>query len=517
MTFFKTKLGISLLVGVAIAIVVIIVVAKKPTQLVTITAHRGDIREEISVTGNVTSSENVDLAFQRSGRLARVNVVTGSRIGSGQILMSLDTAELEGQRQLQQAQIDEAQAKLDQVKDGARPEDVNVLQTSLDNAKATLETAKTKISIDTAKTALNVAINALATVSDLLQTKYRSQIYAFQASDISDKKEVALFDIYDKPGMGLVDSWAFLELNSGLKGKLDAGLQSIDADAALSQTKDALIATKNTLDSLLSAISLANAIDADKLSANNANSNVLNQISAISTQQQMLITAENNVNNAQASLDLKKAPPTSFDLAIAQSQLDQAKANLAVISAQIAQNMIFSPVTGIVTAVNFKQGETVTAGVIAASVLNDSHFEVDSNVPETDIGKIAVNNPVEITIDAFSGETFTGKVSKVDPGKQIIDGVVDYKVTVVFDKPDQRLKDGLTTNLDILTQQKSNVIILPQVAILENDQGTFVNKIINGAPKQTLITIGIRAKDGSVEVISGVQDGNIVENIGVKK
>jgi len=494
------------MVGVVVVVGIVIAVAKKPVKLVTITAHRGDIKEEISVTGSVASSENVDLAFQSSGRVASVNVVTGNHVGAGQILMSLDTAELQGQKQLQQAQVEEAQAKLDQVKNGARPEDIAVAQSTLTSYQNYLTQLESTTVLSSARADLNTAIDALVAISDLSISK----------GSFVDQESAVLQIIYGQPNLGNVQSWYFLSLNGGLKAEIDAGTTT-NIHQILDDTKTVLTQTKSILDSANSFLSLNNASEADKSTITTARTSILNALDDISNQSQSLVTAENNVSNAQAALTLKQAPPTSFDLAIAQSQLDQATANLAVINAQISQKMIVSPVTGIVTAVNFKNGETATAGVVAASVINDSHFEVDSNVPETDIGKIAVGDPVDITIDAFPGETFTAKVSKVDPGKQIIDGVVDYKVTTVFDKADPRFKDGLTANLDIQTQQKTNVVVLPQVAILENDQGTFVNKIVNGKSVQTLVVIGIRAKDGNVEVISGVQEGDLVENIGIKK
>ena len=124
---------------------------------------------------------------------------------------------------------------------------------------------------------------------------------------------------------------------------------------------------------------------------------------------------------------------------------------------------------------------------------------------------------VDITIDAFAGEEFTGKVARTDPGKQIVDGVVNYKVVIIFDKLDPRFKDGLTANLEIQVAQKSGVVILPQVAILENDEGTFVKKISGDKTTQEPVTVGMRAKNGDVEVISGVVKGEVVENIGIKK
>jgi multidrug efflux pump subunit AcrA (membrane-fusion protein) len=75
----------------------------------------------------------------------------------------------------------------------------------------------------------------------------------------------------------------------------------------------------------------------------------------------------------------------------------------------------------------------------------------------------------------------------------------------------------LTANIDIQTKHKDKVLILPQYAILQNDQGTFVETLdSNKKIKQNPVTLGIVDEKGNVEVISGVTEGEQVLNIGLK-
>jgi multidrug efflux pump subunit AcrA (membrane-fusion protein) len=94
------------------------------------------------------------------------------------------------------------------------------------------------------------------------------------------------------------------------------------------------------------------------------------------------------------------------------------------------------------------------AGQVITSVISANNFEVDAYVPETDIGKVAIGNPVSMTFDAFPGETFAGKVFYIDPAQTIESGVVDYLVKVSFNTPDSRIKSGLTANLDINARRR---------------------------------------------------------------
>ena len=163
-----------------------------------------------------------------------------------------------------------------------------------------------------------------------------------------------------------------------------------------------------------------------------------------------------------------------------------------------------------------KIGEVISANTIIASVISKDKFQIDANIPEIDIGKISLGDNVSITFDAFPEEMFSGKVIKIDPAETIIDGVVNFKTVIGLDNVDERLKSGLTANLSIETDRKNDVLILPQEALMEKKQGTFVQKYENGALKEYPVAVGLRDKNGSVEIISGVTLGENVVNIGRK-
>ena len=78
------------------------------------------------------------------------------------------------------------------------------------------------------------------------------------------------------------------------------------------------------------------------------------------------------------------------------------------------------------------------------------------------------------------------------------------------------MKSGLTANLDVTTQTKSGVLILPQYAVLQNDSGTFVETLQNNTVTQTPVTLGIEDQSGNVEIASGTTQGEQVINVGLK-
>ena len=223
-----------------------------------------------------------------------------------------------------------------------------------------------------------------------------------------------------------------------------------------------------------------------------------------------LTTRDTAIANAQASVG------TTGSSSVSDAQIAQAKANVEIAQAKLADAQIIAPISGTVTQFDAKIGQAATPGAPLVSIISAAGYEVDAGVAETDIGKIAIGNTVSMTLDAFLNETFTGTVFYIAPAETNTGGVISYLVKIAFSKPDARLKSGLTANIDIQTKHKDNILILPQYAILQNDQGTFVETLVNKKIVQNPVVLGIQDEKGNVEVVSGVTEGEQVLNIGLK-
>ena len=186
------------------------------------------------------------------------------------------------------------------------------------------------------------------------------------------------------------------------------------------------------------------------------------------------------------------------------------------VQAQLDKTVLRSPISGIMTKQDAKVGQIVSPNIQLVGIISEDRYQIDVNIPEVDISKIALDNPVSITLDAIQKEVFKGKVISIDPAETVVDGAVNFKVKIAFENSDSRIKSGFTANLTISTLIKENVLVLPQFAILQNDQGIFVKKIEGDNLVQTEITIGIKGRDGSVEILSGVNEGDKVANVGLK-
>ncbi|MCA9374148.1 HlyD family efflux transporter periplasmic adaptor subunit [Candidatus Peregrinibacteria bacterium] len=241
--------------------------------------------------------------------------------------------------------------------------------------------------------------------------------------------------------------------------------------------------------------------------------------------EQSKINAENSNKNAEAQVTIRKAglAASNANLALRRSPVRDtdlapllAQISLAKIALQIAENerrdtLLLSPIDGVVTFIHGKIGENVSISEAALSsflTIQADELLVEANIPETDIAKINVGDKVEMTIDAFDfTEKFQGTVVGIDTAETIIQGVVYYQIKTAFNLDDERLKSGMTTNLEIVTAEKEDVIIIPARAINFEDSTRYVQVLRNGAPEKVTITTGLES-DQFVEVTSGLEEGD---------
>ncbi len=216
---------------------------------------------------------------------------------------------------------------------------------------------------------------------------------------------------------------------------------------------------------------------------------------------------------AQAQLDRTIAPADKYDVSLAQAKIKQAQASLDSISSQIANCYITAPLDGVITKSNYDTGEQVMAGQPVVAILGQSSFEIEVLISETDITKIKINDPVEITLDAYGEDVkFTGRVYFIEPAETVIQDVIYYKVKVSFDPGEREIKSGMTANVIITTASKDNALVMPGRAVIDNGNGNSTVRILtaDGQVRESPVTVGLRGDEGMVEAVSGVKEGDKV-------
>ena len=182
-------------------------------------------------------------------------------------------------------------------------------------------------------------------------------------------------------------------------------------------------------------------------------------------------TAQTNYDTAVAQRDVAKAQVESAKAQIEsfKAQVEQTKAALRVAETNLRYATIRSPVNGTVISRNVDVGQTVAASLQAPTLFtiakNLAEMQVDSNVSEADVGRIAAGQDATFTVDAYPEKIFRGKVSEIRNAPIIVQNVVTYDVVILVENKDLKLKPGMTANVSVLVAHREGVLKIPNAAL----------------------------------------------------
>ncbi len=226
--------------------------------------------------------------------------------------------------------------------------------------------------------------------------------------------------------------------------------------------------------------------------------------------------ADSKIQSAMAQLEQAKTDyskltgsATESDLAIQKATVVQAEQTLKQAQLDLDKAALQAPFAGIVTMLNVIPGSQVTAGTTAATLIDRSTLHVDLRVNENDVVRVQTGHPVSLTIDSLNDWKAQGQVTDVAPASEVINGVVTYAVRVSFPDKDPRVKVGMTTNLNIITARKENVLLVPNSALVPKDAGRVVQlpSTDGKPPREADVEIGLT--DGvQTEITSGLNEGD---------
>ena len=209
----------------------------------------------------------------------------------------------------------------------------------------------------------------------------------------------------------------------------------------------------------------------------------------------------------------------------AQASVVRAQANVDSAEKNLSNTKIVSPIDGVVLTRKVSEGQTITAGfstpelfVVAQDL---TKMQIEAKVSEADIVKIKPGQHATFTLDGYMGEKFNGTVRQVrtnyvDTSSSASSSGTSYTVIVDVDNQDLRLKPGMTATMTIYTQEKKDVLMVPNEALRftpstnkKTYDKTGVWKVQKGEPPVRVdVEIGIIATKNT-EIVSGnVQEGD---------
>lgn len=496
------------------------------TRYVLSTVERGILVTSVTGTGQVSTLNRVDLKPLGSGTLVGVYAQNGQTLRSGQIVAVMDQRNAQISLKQAQANLDSAQANYNKIAAGATSADIGVSRASVESAKLALQNTKQSL------------LDKLNTVYSSASQSALNNTNAFFSNSSSD------FPVLVIPNYNVTNSQLAINVVSERTtinhllpdwGDQLTGLNSTsDLKAVSLQTTQNLSTIAKYLDDLYTILTTAVTGDSKYQSTLDGYiSNVSAARTSISSSNSSLISAVQSVDSAQASLlqsqaslDLKQQSARPEDLASALASIHSAEANLESAQNAYENNIIRAPFDGILANLSVHVGDWVSSGAASGSgssigsVLTKQEI-AQISMNEVDVAKIKIGSKVTFTFDAIPDLMIVGSVIDIDSLGTVTSGVVTYDVKLKFDTQDDRVKPGMSISAAIVTDTKTDTLLVPNSAI-KNKNGvqtvavfdqmmpedpTGAGVLSATAPRDVVVTTGI-SNDTSAEIISGVKEGD---------
>lgn len=219
---------------------------------------------------------------------------------------------------------------------------------------------------------------------------------------------------------------------------------------------------------------------------------------------------EENATWLQAEADYKNQATA---ISAAQSSLAAASLNLSQLSSTIT-----APISGTVTGLTITPGSQIvssqnSSGTTTAqsigSVALSGPIQAQVNLSEIDSVNVNPGQKVTMTLDAFSGKTFTGKVVSINTNGVVSSGVTTYPAVITFDTNNTYIYPNMGVSAKIITGVYNDVLLVPSTAIQSQGGQSAVRVLQNSQVQTVAVEIG-NASDTQTEIKSGLSEGETV-------
>lgn len=486
-----------------------------------IKVEKGELVVTVVETGNLEAFKTVEVKSRVGGRIARLLVDEGDYVKAGDLIAVVDPQETELQVKQNQAQLRGAQSSV---------------------ARQALEIKQQKALLTNAVNKAKIRISQLEQELKAQPTLTNTNIRSAQTAVTSAQKAHDLLVNVTQPNNRVASQNAVEDAQNNLQNAIlaedrqnelyrlgysakanleQAQLQRKLASTRLEQAKQSLSRLDNEQklerDRSLQAIAQAQAqLDAAK--ANGFQDD---------TKRKQLESARADLKDAQTQLQqigiLEESRRGSM------ASVDQISSVLGDSLRQLGETEIRAPFSGIISKRAVQVGELVSAlstfstGTAIVTLEDRSSMLVKLQINEIDVARLAEGMKVDIAVDAFSNENYTGTITKIAPSQFVnaqgvaTDAVVKYELEIRLDSVSDKLKGGMSAKCTMKAVNLKDVLRLPIEFVGQDENGRFVMKAAEGKDKagsrntvRTNVVVG-PASGKYIQIISGVTEGEEVK------
>ncbi len=454
----------------------------------------------IAANGTVQPERSVNVSPKTSGILKSLLVKEGERVAERQVLAYMDDSNLQGQLTQASGQLESAEANLQKLLNGNRPEDIAAARAQLAEQEAQLQKLLNGNRPEDIAAARAQLAEQEAQLQKLLNGNRPEEIGQAEARlrDAEYALRQAEDDLQSNQALFAAGAISQQSLNASRTGRDRAQSQVQQAEQALALVKsgtrsEEIAAARATVKQRQEAVALLEA----------------------GTRPEEIAAARAMVKQRQEAVALLEAGARPEEIAAARAQVTAAKGSVQSIQALIEDAVIRAPFSGIVARKYADPGSFVTpttAGSSVSSATSSSILalasanQIVANVAETNIARIRIGQEVSIQADAYPDKTFAGRVSQISPQSIVEQNVTSFEVKLaIIDDAEGLLRAGMNVNVEFKVGELKDALVVPTVAIVrrENSTGVWVLSE-NQQPVFTRIETGATVND-KTEVRSGLK------------
>jgi HlyD family secretion protein len=209
-----------------------------------------------------------------------------------------------------------------------------------------------------------------------------------------------------------------------------------------------------------------------------------------------------------AELQVYTLRPGGSDYVMAETELNQAQANLASTQARLGYATVTAPRDGVLIARNVERGAVVQPGTPLLVLAPAGDVQLVLQIDEKNLGLLRLGQPAKASADAYPDRRFDARLTYINPSVDITRASVEVKLTVV-DPPDY-LRQDMTVSVDIAVAERPSALVAPARVVHDSTSGSpWVLVVRDGRAREQAVRSGLRTDD-QIEILGGLSEGDLV-------
>jgi HlyD family secretion protein len=527
---------------------------KGETRYVLTQVQKGTLIVSVSGSGQISASNQIDLKSKVSSEVAAVFVKKGETVQTGKLLVKLDDADFQKALRDAQTSLETAQLELEELLKPA--DELSVLQA--ENSLAQAKQSKQKDEDDVEKgyeDGFNDVSNAFLELPSIMTglqdvlfsynfntTQQNIYYYADAVKNYDEKVLQYKDDAYDKyqTARKLYDqnfqdykSTSRFSDKSTIESLMSKTYETVKNIAEAVKSANNLIQfyqdklTEHGFKPLTLSTTHLSSLNTYTSKTNSELSTILSDQRALQDNKEAVLDAQRTIEEKELSLVDLKAGATDLEIRAKKIVVQQKEDALSAAKQDLANCYVVAPFEAIVADAQVKKGDSASSGTVLATLITPQKI-AEISLNEVDAAKVKVSQKATLTFDALPDLAISGQVLEIDTLGNVSQGVVSYGVKIVLDTQDERIKSGMSVAVDVITDVKQDVLVLPNSAVKSQGDSFYVELVeilseeakqqllaqksgvvLSSAPKAQIVQTGL-SNDISTEIVSGLKEGDVV-------